>query len=117
MGFLFGDDVSVPTWWTRFPDDAPVLTGWVAGPRAVAHANRGADAVFRQAIDSLARLLELDRAELERLLDSWHLHDWIADPYSRGAYSYVTVGGARRAARASAVRSQGPCSSPAKRRM
>ena len=31
-------------------------------------------------------------AELEHLLVSWHEHDWSADPYSRGAYSYVPAG-------------------------
>jgi monoamine oxidase len=27
-------------------------------------------------------------------LDGWAYHDWSADPFSRGAYSYLRVGGA-----------------------
>jgi len=94
MSFLFGDDATIPTWWTRYPDGAAVLTGWLAGPRTDILAGRPADAVLWQAIESLAALFELERTQLERLLDSWHLHDWIADPWSRGAYSWVVVGGA-----------------------
>jgi monoamine oxidase len=26
-------------------------------------------------------------------LVGWHAHNWSADPYARGAYSYVRVGG------------------------
>jgi monoamine oxidase len=26
------------------------------------------------------------------LLSSWHTHDWLADPYAGGAYSYVPAG-------------------------
>ena len=27
------------------------------------------------------------------MLQSWHVHDWQSDPYARGSYSYVGVGG------------------------
>jgi monoamine oxidase len=29
---------------------------------------------------------------LQRLLVSWHTHDWEADEFARGAYSYVPAG-------------------------
>ena len=32
---------------------------------------------------------------LDDLLASSHTHDWQADPFSRGAYSYASVGGTR----------------------
>jgi monoamine oxidase len=41
----------------------------------------------------LARALGYPRQRLEDLLESWRTHDWRRDPYSRGAYSYVGVGG------------------------
>jgi monoamine oxidase len=50
--------------------------------------------VLERAIESLAKLLEVEQGHLEGLLESSHLHDWQADPFSRGAYSYVLVGGA-----------------------
>jgi len=31
-------------------------------------------------------------ASLQKLLVSWHTHDWQADKFSRGAYSYAPVG-------------------------
>jgi len=39
-------------------------------------------------------LLGTETAMVERLLESAHFHDWQADPYSRGAYSYVQTGAA-----------------------
>src|SRR6266403_1575443 len=33
LSFLLSD-AAVPTWWTQYPDEYPVLTGWLAGPKA-----------------------------------------------------------------------------------
>jgi monoamine oxidase len=41
----------------------------------------------------LAKLLSCTRGEVSRHLQSWHYHDWLNDPFARGAYSYVAVGG------------------------
>ena len=41
----------------------------------------------------MRRLLGLDQKEISSRLQSAHLHDWQTDPFSRGAYSYVKVGG------------------------
>ena len=35
----------------------------------------------------------MPRARLDELLEAWTLHDWRADPFSLGAYSYPGVGG------------------------
>ncbi|MGH7802978.1 MAG: FAD-dependent oxidoreductase, partial [Candidatus Binatia bacterium] len=45
------------------------------------------------AIDSLAGALRLPRREVEAQLLAHHVHDWRADPFSRGAYTYVVAGG------------------------
>ena len=34
-----------------------------------------------------------DAADIEGELGAAYVHDWQSDPYARGAYSYVTVGG------------------------
>ena len=34
------------------------------------------------------------RARVEQRLEAAWFHDWQTDPFARGAYSYVTVGGA-----------------------
>jgi monoamine oxidase len=91
-GFLFSDDERIPTWWSSLPARAPMLTAWVAGPRAETGATAHG-ALLRRALDSLADLLEVDRTRLGAELVGWHAHDWAGDPRSRGAYSYVTVGG------------------------
>jgi monoamine oxidase len=37
-------------------------------------------------------MLGVRRSRVDRELDEWHFHDWDADPFSRGAYSYVPAG-------------------------
>jgi monoamine oxidase len=90
--FLFSDDERFPTWWSSLPARAPMLTAWVAGPRAEIGASANA-ALLRRALDALTDLLDIDPARLRTELVSWHAHDWTRDPHSRGAYSYVPVGG------------------------
>jgi monoamine oxidase len=47
----------------------------------------------------LARQLPVREPRVRaRLVDAWH-HDWDADPFARGAYSYPLVGGADAASR------------------
>jgi monoamine oxidase len=36
----------------------------------------------------------VSRAVVNERLDGWAYHDWSADPSSRGAYTYLRVGGA-----------------------
>jgi monoamine oxidase len=38
-------------------------------------------------------VLGVPRSFLEERLDGWGHHDWSADPWSRGAYTYLKVGG------------------------
>jgi monoamine oxidase len=74
-----------------------MLTAWIGGPKATELRRSiaaGGDplALPRRCLATLARIFELSFAELQSLLLSWHEHDWSADPYSRGAYSYVPAG-------------------------
>lgn len=86
LSFLLSSDPAMPTWWTLLKNPAPVLTGWAAGPR------------FRpnfspvEALNTLARIWELEMSFLQSELVAAHHHDWQADPWSLGAYSYVPVG-------------------------
>ena len=93
LSFLVSDDPVMPTWWTSYPLLAPVLTGWVGGPRAARLAGQPAAIVAEQAVESLARVLGVRRELLEARLDGWATHNWSADPFARGAYSYVRAGG------------------------
>jgi monoamine oxidase len=93
MSFLLTQDLAVPTWWSVYPAQAPLLIGWAAGPAAEKLALRGDAFVVEQAIGSLALALGAERRLVAAELESWYLHDWQADPYARGAYSYVLAGG------------------------
>jgi len=93
LGFLHTRDEYFPTWWTSLPVRAPILTAWAGGPAAERLALWGEEFVVGRALDSLSRLLRLERERLADLLVAWYTRDWQADPYARGAYSYIPVGG------------------------
>jgi monoamine oxidase len=97
LSFLFAHGALPATWWTPMPDRAPVITGWIGGPavRAVQGEQQlrvDANALLERAINTLAEVLTLPVQRVRGLLLSWHTHDWQADRYARGAYSYVPVG-------------------------
>jgi len=82
-----------PTFWNQLPRHAPCLIGWAGGPKADAHAGLPAGEVVRRALRTLERLFGKG-ARVESRLQNFRLQDWRADPFARGAYSYVRVGGA-----------------------
>ena len=95
MSFLHGrDDVPFPVWWTTYPMRAPLLVGWRGGPGALPLAGLSRDEVVAAGVASLASLLGVSRRTIERRLVAGFSHDWTTDPFARGAYSYVAVGGA-----------------------
>ncbi len=93
LSFLMGDDPFIPTWWTRYPLLSPQITAWAGGPRVAALAAQTNDAIADQALDALARVLGVPRATVDAHLEAWHVHNWGANPFARGSYSYVKVGG------------------------
>ncbi len=84
-------DGPLPTWWTPSPVLAPVLIGW-AGGAAAERLMQQDRKLIDIAVESLAKMLGIERARVEEELDSYFYHDWSADTFSRGAYSYGTVG-------------------------
>jgi monoamine oxidase len=94
IGFLHSFDVAFPTWWTASPAQLPMLTAWSGGPRARALLRLPRRALLAAALEDLGKISRLDSNRLRRLLVGWYFHDWSADPFSRGAYSYQVVGGA-----------------------
>ena len=86
FSFLHGRDEAVPTWWSTLPLYAPVLVGWAAGPKFRANLN------VRDAVRSLASLLRVPERTVEQQIVTTCFHDWHADPYAGGAYSYTPVG-------------------------
>ncbi|HXE58657.1 MAG TPA: NAD(P)/FAD-dependent oxidoreductase, partial [Gemmatimonadales bacterium] len=82
-----------PIWWTPAPLEAPYLTGWAGGPRAERLAALGEEALVQRAVTELAHALGERASRVEALLLEAFHHDWSADPFARGAYSYAVVGG------------------------
>ena len=81
-----------PTFWNQLPRHAPYLIAWAGGPKADAHFGRPPGEVVRRALTTLERLFG-KRAAVESRLQNARVQDWRADPFARGAYSYVRVGG------------------------
>lgn len=93
MSFLFSKDPNFPTWWTSMPMNTPLLVGWAAGHKAEKLVRKSESDVEEQAVTALARVLRAERKMIEEELAACYLHDWQADTFSRGAYSYAAVGG------------------------
>lgn len=92
--FVHAYDQAVPTWWTACDPHLPLLTGWAGGPYAARLAGAAGEALKELSIVSLAAALGMAPRRVASQLETWHWHDWTADPFARGAYSYVAVGGA-----------------------
>jgi monoamine oxidase len=92
MLFLQISEKPLPVWWTA-PEAAPILTGWAGGPRAEQLAGMSDRELLRLAVESLAGGLGIGSEEVrQRVREHWW-HDWTTDRFTRGAYSYVGVGG------------------------
>ncbi|MEA2236017.1 MAG: hypothetical protein QOC81_741 [Thermoanaerobaculia bacterium] len=95
MNFLHSNDPHVPTWWTSAPVRSTTLTAWAGGHAADRLLTESPDSRIDRALESLSSAFAIERKTLDDLLASSHTHDWQADPFSRGAYSYAAVGGTR----------------------
>jgi monoamine oxidase len=81
-----------PAYWLQFPVHSEIVCAWAGGPRATAMRELSEAERIERALHGFGALLgepSLARAEFVRGLT----HDWIADPFARGAYTYVAVGG------------------------
>ena len=97
MHFLHTLHAPIPVWWTSFPVRAPMLTGWVGGPRAWRLMREGPESLLAMAIDTLAAHFGMRPRTIAGLVTGLWTHDWLDDPWSRGAYSYPVVGGSEAA--------------------
>jgi monoamine oxidase len=93
LSFLHSSDPDFPTWWTNYPMRTPVIVGWCGGPGARRLSQLPVNQLESRAVTSLARQLRISRQRLRALVEGFWTHDWEHDPYARGAYSYVAVGG------------------------
>jgi monoamine oxidase len=102
MGFAMKPEADVATWWTQTSPDERTLTGWAGGPAAEKLLLCSRDEIISRALCSLTEIFGVPVSDLQNLVEETHFHNWTADPFSRGAYSYPKVGGIE-AARALAM--------------
>ncbi|MCU7547701.1 FAD-dependent oxidoreductase [Chitinophagaceae bacterium LB-8] len=88
--FIFSD-AFIPTWWTQHPNDNGLLTGWLAGPKASNLQNATDDFIFEKGVDALCYIFSLGKATLLQKIIGHKIHNWAAQPFSCGAYSYATL--------------------------
>jgi monoamine oxidase len=94
MTFLLNDaNEEFPVFWTPNPLKWPVMVGWVGGSKAHPLTGKPPSEVINKALRSLAQSFNVPVELLNNELDAWYWHDWTADPFARGAYSYAKVGG------------------------
>jgi monoamine oxidase len=91
--FFHSSKADFPTFWTQMPLRAPLLVAWAGGPRALRASNNAEPGeVVGRAVAALQTMFG-KRCNVAEQLEGAYYHDWQQDPFARGAYSYVTVGG------------------------
>jgi monoamine oxidase len=83
-------NAKVPTWWTQHPAEYPVLTGWLAGPKADSVSSLTEAELIDMGLVSLAETFVLPLDRIRRDLVASRAINWGNDPFARGAYSYAT---------------------------
>ena len=89
VAFFHSPEAPFPTFWTPLPMHAPLLTCWAGGPKAARLTGKSDKQLLAAALASVGSVL--GKIEHPR---AFRAHDWQADPFARGGYSYVRVGGA-----------------------
>jgi monoamine oxidase len=93
MLFLHAFDQPFPTFWLPIDPESPRLTAWAGGPQSDRLGTGDTRALVTLAVRSLAAALDMRESDVSALLVDHQHHDWNRDPYSRGGYSYVCIGG------------------------
>jgi monoamine oxidase len=92
-GFLFTGEPPFPVWWISHPAPCPIVTGWAGGRHALALATLRETERVGAALEGLGAALGESASRLRGELRGGFCHDWLSDPFARGAYSYAGVGG------------------------
>jgi len=93
LGFIHYPEAAIPTWWSLLPLHAPVLVGWAGGTYAAKFGGMSKADCVSQGLLSLKKIFGVSEPILRKTLLRSFMHDWNADPFSRGAYAYLPVNG------------------------
>jgi monoamine oxidase len=91
--FVFPESGKFSVLWTYYPLRAPLVVAWVSGRDTDSMLTLSKQELEKLAVESFAHMLQLSTEDVQSELASSHMHDWQADEFSRGAYSYLGVGG------------------------
>jgi monoamine oxidase len=92
LSFIFSESI-IPTWWTQYPEESNIITGWSGGPHALKLKELSDEEIAEEAIISLTEIFEIDIIKIRQSLKGWHVYNWVKDKYSYGGYSYEVVNG------------------------
>ncbi len=76
--------------WTRLPQRTPLLVAWAGGGAAQSLIDRKIDPIAA-AVSTCSALFP--SVDVNAVLRNAYYHDWQSDTFSRGAYSFLRVGG------------------------
>jgi monoamine oxidase len=91
FGFVHAWDELFPTWWSD--PRGPLVTGWAGGAKADVLRGVSAAELETIALKVLARIFSERASQLRWRLAAFQTHDWLRDPLSHGAYSYIPLNG------------------------
>lgn len=78
--------------WTQLPLRSDLIVAWTAGPKTTALSALSRSERIDLALANFGALLG-ESALARKEFQTGATHDWSGDPFARGAYSYVAVGG------------------------
>jgi monoamine oxidase len=91
--FFHAEGLPFTVFWNQLPSHAPLLVAWAGGPRVERLDSSGSMAhLTQQALQSLDAMFG-KQWDVADEFEAAYYHDWQRDPFARGAYSYVAVGG------------------------
>src|SRR5262249_18490599 len=93
LGFIHASDPAIPTWWTLLPVRAPIIVGWIGGAKAEELVAKDQEFILDRAVESLASVLGISQSQVSDHLAASYIHNWHSDPFARGAYTYLPIGG------------------------
>jgi monoamine oxidase len=93
LAFLHAEKSDFPTWWTQLPVRTPMLVGWAGASQAEALCRMADESALDISLKCISDFTGVDRGEVDGLFEGAYSHNWMADPFSRGAYSYLKRGG------------------------
>ena len=88
--FIFSD-AFIPTWWSQHPKKNGMLTGWLAGPKAMELKDKTEDEMLEKGLQSLSYIFAVDKLFIEKKLEAHFIVNWAVEPFTYGAYSYATL--------------------------